>query len=164
MLAIRQFEARDAQQASEILIAAFKSFLQEKFNDEHDAAYFHPEKLKSEAFVKDQFMVSQIFVAEDEGKIFGVVKVTASTNGLGCFDWVGVDPACHARGVGAMLMARAEHFWREHRQRKIHSCVSAHNKKALMYYLKHDFIPEGYCRDHFRIGVDEIILGRFLKE
>ena len=38
-----------------------------------------------------------------------------------------------------------------------------HNKKAVMYYLKHDFVPEGYCKDHFREGVDEIILGRFLK-
>ena len=32
-----------------------------------------------------------------------------------------------------------------------------------MYYIKHDFVPESYCRDHFRPEVDEIILGRFLK-
>jgi hypothetical protein len=33
-----------------------------------------------------------------------------------------------------------------------------------MYYLKHDFIPEGYRKDHFIEGVDEIVLGRFLKK
>jgi len=108
-------------------------------------------------------MISQIFVAEENGRILGVVKVTAATNGLGCFDYVGVDPVCHARGIGALLMAQAERFWQEHRQRKIHTCVAANNKKAIMYCLKHDFVPEGYCRDHFRPGVDEIILGRFLK-
>ncbi len=32
-----------------------------------------------------------------------------------------------------------------------------------MYYLKHDFIPVGYQKDHFFAGVDEIILDRFLK-
>ena len=159
---VRQLKHLDAQQASEILIAAFKSFLKERFN-ENDSACFRAEKLKKEAFVKDQFMVSQLFVAEEDGRILGVVKVTAATNGLGCLDYVGVDPACHALGIGALLMARAERFWQEHQQRKIHTCVAAHNKKAIMYYVKHDFVPEGYCRDHFRPGVDEIILGRFLK-
>ena len=162
MVSVRQLENRDAQQASEVLLTAFKSFLKERFN-EIDAAHFHPEKLKRDAFVKDQFMVSRVLVAEEDGRILGVVKVTATTNGLGCFDYVGVDPACHALGVGALLMAQAERFWHEHRQRKIHTCVAAHNKKAIIYYLKHDFVPEGYCRDHFRMGVDEIILGRFLK-
>ena len=162
MLNVRQLEDPDAQQASDVLIAAFKSFLKEKFN-ENDAACFHPEKLKKEAFVKDQFMVSQIVVAEEDGRILGVVKVTAATNGLGCFDYVRVDPACRARGIGTILMAWAERFWQEHRQRKIHTCVAAHNKRAVMYYLKYDFVPEGYSRDHFRSGVDEIILGRFLK-
>ena len=76
---------------------------------------------------------------------------------------VRVAPECHARGIGSLLMARAEAFWTEHKQREIHTCVSAHNQKALMYHLKHDFIPEGRCRDHFLDGVDEIMLGRFLK-
>ena len=162
MVTIRPFEKKDTQRASEVLIAAFRSFLKDRF-DEGSAAYFHPEVLMKEAHVGDQFMVSRIFVAEQDGDILGVVKVTARTNGLGVFDYIGVDPNSHAHGIGSLLMAKAEEFWAEHRQRKIDTCVSAHNKKAVMYYLKHDFIPEGYRRNHFREGVDEIILGRFLK-
>ena len=163
MIAVRPFEAKDATRASAVLLAAFRSFLRDRF-DEGLAAHFRPDVLLKEAQVEDQFMVSRMFVAEQDGAILGVVKVTARTNGLGMFDYVGVDPDAHGHGVGALLMARAEEFWAEHRQRKIDTCVSAHNKKALLYYLKHDFIPEGYRRDHFRQGVDEIILGRFLKK
>ena len=159
---VRPFETKDALRASEILVAAFRSYLKDRFDDGL-AAHFAPDELVRTAHVEDQFGVSRIFVAEDDGRLVGVVRVTARTNGLGMFDYVGVDPDCHARGIGAMLMARAEAFWAEHKQRKIDTCVSAFNKKALMYYLKHDFIPEGYRRDHFIQGVDEIILGRFLQ-
>lgn len=162
MVNVRPFETKDAQRVSDILVAAFKSFLKDRFN-ENDTAHSRPAELIKGAHVKDQFMESRTFVAEEDGKVLGVVKVTARTNGLGMFDVVGVDPNCHAHGIGALLMARAEAFWAEHKQRKIDTCVSAHNKKAIMYYLKHDFIPEGYRKDHFREGVDEIILGRFLK-
>jgi ribosomal protein S18 acetylase RimI-like enzyme len=162
MVTVRPFVKEDAQRASEVLIAAFKSFLEDRF-DEGCAAHFHPEVLVQGAHVEDPFMVSRIFVAEEDGDVLGVVKVTARTNGLGMFDYAGVDPNSHARGIGSLLMAKAEEFWAEHQQRKIDTCVSAHNKKAIMYYLKHDFIPEGYRKNHFLEGVDEIILGRFLK-
>ena len=120
--------------------------------------------LKKNANTRDSFHKSKILIAEENGKIIGVVKVGAGTNGLGSFDYVGVDPECHAHGVGSFLMNKAEEFWAERNQRKIGTCVSAHNKKAVTYYLKHDFIPEGYRKDHFFEGVDEIILGRFLKK
>ena len=114
--------------------------------------------------VENALMTTRMYVAVSDGAVVGVIKVTARANGLGILDCIGVDPACHAQGIGSLLMSRAETFWAEHCQRKIDTCVSAHNKKALMYYLKHDFIPEGYRRDHFLQGVDEIILGRFLQQ
>lgn len=157
---VRAFEEKDAEAASKILNAAFRSFLGDRLKG--DYPHFRPDLLVKAAHRTDEFSTSEIFVAEAEGKLVGVVKVTAGQNGLGSFDYVGVDPAAHAQGIGARLMARAEEFWREHGQRKIATCVSAHNKKAVAYYLKHDFIPEGYRRDHFFVGVDEIILGRFL--
>ena len=161
MIAIRDFKNEDAARVSAIIIAAFKGFLGDKFDE--TVSYFSPEELIKEACSKNKFKVSQIFVAEESGTVVGVVKVTAGSNGLGIFDYVGVDPECQTHGIGSLLMKKAEEFWKEHNQRKISTCVSAHNKKAIMYYLKHDFIPEGYCRDHFFEGVDEIILGRFLK-
>ena len=162
MLTVRDFRAEDADRASEILVAAFRSFLGDRV-DGNLMAHFSQEELVRTANVKDGFHESRIFVAEEDGKVLGVVKVGAGTNGLGSFDYVGVDPESHAHGIGASLMKKAEEFWAEHNQRKISTCVSAHNKKAIMYYLKHDFIPEGYRKDHFYEGVDEIILGRFLK-
>lgn len=162
LMHVRPLDPKDVERASMILIAAFRSFLKERF-DEGSAAYFAPEELLRTACVQDRFQISRIFVAEDGDRLLGVVRVTARTSGLGMFDYVGVDPEAPP-GVGSLLMTRAEAFWAEHQQRKIDTCVSAHNKRALRYYLKHDFIPEGYRRDHFREGVDEIILGRFLKK
>lgn len=161
MITARDFEVKDAGRVSEILISAFRTFLGNKVDE---SKFFAPEELKKNANSRDSFHESKIIIAEEDGRILGAVKVGAGTNGLGSFDYVGVDPECHAHGVGAFLMNKAEEFWAEHNQRKISTCVSAHNRKAVMYYLKNDFIPEGYRKDHFFEGVDEIILGRFLKK
>jgi len=160
---VRLFKNDDAMKVSEILASAFKSFLGDKYDEILDR-HFSPDVLMEEAEVKDKFNFSEskIFVAEGDGKVIGVVKVTAGANGLGAFDYVGVDPECHEHGVGSLLMRKAEEFWKEHNQRKIVTCVAAHNKKALLYYIKNNFVPEGYCKDHFYKGVDEIFLGRFL--
>ena len=162
-LYVRPLEDGDAEKASMILIAAFKGFLKDKFDDSL-TVHFSPDVLKEEARSKDKhgFSESRIFTAVNNGEVVGVVKVTAGKSGLGVFDYVGVDPESPARGIGSLLMRKAEDFWKERNQRKIHTCVSAHNKKALLYYIKNDFRPKGYCKDHFHEGVDEIMLGRFL--
>ena len=160
---IRPLEKADIVQVSDVLVAAFKSFLGGKY-DELLPGHFSPEILAETLTLKDKFGFTEsgFFVAEYENRIIGAIKVTAGRNGLGVLDYVGVDPAANVCGVGALLMKKAEAFWKKHKQRKITTCVSAHNKKALLYYIKNDFIPEGYCRDHFHEGLDEVILGRFL--
>jgi len=158
---VRLFKKDDAGKVSAILVSAFKSFLGEKFDDVL-AKHFSAETLVDVGASKDYFHETKIFVATCDEGLVGAINVTAGINGLGALNYVGVDPECHAKGVGALLMRRAEEFWKERRQRKIHTCVTAHNKKALLYYIKNDFVPEGYCRDHFYVGVDEIMLGRFL--
>jgi len=60
------------------------------------------------------------------------------------------------------LMKAAECFWTRKKQRKITTCVAAINRPTVIYYIKHGFVPEGYCKNHFTPGIDEIILGRFL--
>lgn len=157
----RKFRPEDAESASEILLNAFSGFLGNKIRE---CGSFAPENLVKEANCQDHFKEPALFVAEEKDRIVGVIKVTSGTNGLGSLDYVGVDPGYHGHGVGTILMKRAEEFWIEHKQRKIATCVAVHNRKAIMYYLKNNFIPEGCCRDHFFEGVDEIILGRFLKK
>ncbi|MBU4366020.1 MAG: GNAT family N-acetyltransferase [Kiritimatiellae bacterium] len=162
MLKTRQFEDKDAGRVSIILIAAFKSFLLDKFDD-LSKAYFEPEEIIARVTKgPGRFSETIAFVAEDDGKVIGYIEVTAGKNGLGMLDIISVDPEFFSKGVGNALMAQAEKFWAEHNQRKIATCVSAHNTKALIYYIKNGFIPEGYQKNHFHEGVDEIILGRFL--
>ena len=163
MLTVRRFRESDAERASAVICGAFKSFLGDRFIPEQSS--YTPQNLLCLASVpKNNFGESAVFVAEEDGNIVGVVGVSASARGLGSFNFVGVDPGSFSKGIGNLLMETAENFWKEKNQRKVSTCVSAHNKKALIYYLKHDFIPEGYQKDHFFEGVDEIILGRFLKK
>ena len=162
MLNTRQFEDQDAGRVSKILSAAFKSFLLDNFDD-LSKAHFEPEEISARVTkAPGRFGETIAFVAEDDGKVIGYIEVTAGKNGLGMLDIIGVDPECFSKGVGKALMAQAEKFWAKHNQRKIATCVSAHNTKALIYYIKNGFIPEGYQKNHFHEGVDEIMLGRFL--
>jgi len=157
---VRKFQQRDAKQASKIVRAAFGSFLAERFPKELEDR-FAPSALAGSSFARNRFCETVSFVAVDGRQVVGYIKVTAGGNGLGSLQVVGVDPDYFGRGVGALLMKAAERFWARKEQRKISTCVSAGNRRALIYYIKHGFVPEGYCRDHFIPGVDEIILGRF---
>ena len=155
----RKFKKADSKQVSELMIKAFKSFLGDKLENLNE---FSPSVFEKISNFKDVFSERISFVVADNKKIVGYISVTAGKNGLGSLEIVGVEPEYFSRGVGKILMKKAEEFWASKKQRKISTCVSAHNKRALIYYIKNGFIPEGYRRDHFFVGVDEIILWRFL--
>ena len=158
---IRKFRPEDAEEVSKIMIAAFKSFLGDKF-DKGDLKSFSPKVLKKISNTRSYDGEVVSYVAEEKGKILGYIRGSAHINGLGSLEVIGVDSNYFHKGVGTKLMKKLEEFWRRKKQRKISTCVSAHNKRALIYYIKNGFIPEGYRKDHFKVGVDEIILGRFL--
>ena len=144
------------------MILAWKSFLGDKYTRD-DEEFWLPDRLEEGSLVRSRLSETVSFVAEEERNVRGYVRVTSHRNGLGTLEVIGVDPGSFAKGVGALLMKEAESYWRRTGMRKISTCVSAHNKRALLFYIKHGFVPEGYRKDHFREGVDEIILGRFLK-
>jgi ribosomal protein S18 acetylase RimI-like enzyme len=160
MICVREFRDGDAESVAALMLKAFQSFLGARARAEDFTAGVY----KNTSKMRDARAETLSFVAADGGRIAGYLKVVAGVNGLGALDVIGVDPEYFSKGVGSMLFDEAEKFWRAKNQRKISTCVSAHNKKAIIYYLKHDFIPEGYRRDHFFEGVDEIILGRFMKK
>ncbi len=157
----RKFKNYDASAVSKIMNAAFSSFLKEKFN-ESDRKHFSPGFLKKTSNSMVYGLETVSYVAEEKGRIAGYIKGTASANGLGSLEVVGISPEFFGRGIGTLLMKELEKFWKRKKQRKVHTCVSAHNKRALLYYIRNGFIPVGYRKDHFRQGVDEIILDRFL--
>ena len=160
---VRRFTQQDAEEVSAVMKEAFRSFLGDRWT-ETDDRYSAPEVFRQTANRKDLFSETVSYVAVEEGKILGYIKGTASENGLGTLEVVGVRPSHFGKGAGTALMRALEEFWASRGLRKVSTCVSAHNRRALLYYIKHGFIPEGYCRDHFREGLDEIILGRFLKK
>ncbi len=159
---LKEFKMQDAEAVSKIMIKAFRSFLKEKM-DKMVLKSLSPESLKKNSSSKTDDSETVSYVAEKNGKIIGYISGSANIRGLGTLNTVGINTDCFHKGVGTMLMKELEKFWRKKGMRKISTCVSAHNTRALMYYLKNGFIPVGYQKDHFIAGVDEIILDRFLK-
>ena len=160
-IAVRTFRPQDAEQASKLMIAAFRSFLKRKFPASL-AKHFAADSLARGSLHRSEDAETVAFVAVDGARVAGYIKVSASSGGLGSLEVVGVDPAYFGQRIGDLLMKRSERFWRRWKQRKISTCVSSHNRKALLYYIRNGFVPEGYRPDHFIEGVHEIPLGRFL--
>lgn len=159
---VRRFKPEDAEQVAGVMKEAFRSFLKDCWTEQDDL-YYAPEVFREGSDSKTSLSETVSFVAVEDGEILGYIKGSATIKGLGTLESVGVRPSHFGRGVGAALMKALEGFWAEKDQRKISTCVSSHNTRALLYYIKNGFVPEGYRRDHFRQGVDEIVLGRFLK-
>lgn len=159
---VRRFKPEDAKVVSKIMIEFFKSFLKDKM-DELTLKSFSPKILKKNSNAKGDNSETISFVVEQEKKIAGYIRGSVNARGLGILEVVGVSPDCFHKGAGMALMKRLEKFWQKRNVRKVSTCVSSHNTRALMYYFKNGFIPVGYQKDHFIVGVDEIILDRFFK-
>ena len=160
-ITVRKFRPADAEQASRLMIAAFRSFLKRKFPASL-ARHFSAASLASGSLHRSESGETTAFVAVAGARVVGFIRVSAQDSGLGSLGVVGVDPEYFGQRVGDLLMKPCERFWRRWQQRKIHTCVSSHNRKALLYYIRNGFVPEGFQPDHFIEGVHEIPLGRFL--
>jgi len=159
---IRKFRNEDATDVSGVMIEAFSSFLKERFNAA-DRKHLSPENFRKISNMSGKTSETISYVAEENGRIIGYIRGIVTINGLASLEVVGVSPDVFHKGVGTLLMEKLEGFCRMKNQRKICTCVSAHNKRALIYYIRNGFIPCGYRKDHFRPGVDEILLDKFLK-
>ncbi|MFC1527012.1 GNAT family N-acetyltransferase [Candidatus Latescibacterota bacterium] len=160
-LSVRQFRPADADAASTVMVEAFKSFLPAR-NRQKVLEGFAPDRLRGASTFGKKGAPTATYVAVDNGKVVGYVSGAVNTFGFGTLSVIGVDPRHFHRGVGSALMGKMVAFWRQRGMRKVSTCVSAHNSRALVFYLKHGFTPVGYQRDHFLEGVDEVILDRFL--
>ncbi len=159
---VRKFREEDAREASRILTAAFKSFLGEKF-DSTNRKHCSPAALKKKHRSKNSFSESVSYVATLDGAVAGYITGTANRSGFGSLEVIAVDPECFGENIGGSLFEKLEKFWMGKNLRKAETCVSAHNKRAVAFYLNKGFIPVGYKKDHFKEGIDEILLDKFLK-
>ena len=165
MIHIRKFKKRDAEAVAVIMHEAFAGFLKPKLGDRFEELFpYRPAAYWADAIVKNDTFETTAFVAENEGKIIGYLMVSRSSRGLGTLNNIGVDIHSPEKGIGHMLFLEADKFLRQHNQRKITTCVSAHNRRALIFYIKHGFLPEGYQRDHFFEGIDEVLLARRMED
>jgi len=159
---IRKFKKEDAREVSKVMISAFKTFLGKKFDD-IDEKVHSPSVYKKISLKKDSFSETISYVAEENGKIIGYIRGSAHIGGFGSLEVIGVSPEYFGKNVGKKLFEKLEEFCKKKNLRKVTTCVSAHNKRAIIFYLKNGFVPVGYRKDHFRVGIDEILLDKFLK-
>ena len=160
-ISVRRFRPDDAAAASVVMQEAFRSFLRGKAS-ERILTNLSPENLRSACTYRQRDATTVSFVAEDSGEVVGYVSGSVNACGFGTLSVIGVSPSHFHLGVGTELMKSMVTFWRKRKMRKVSTCVSAHNSRALVFYLKHGFVPVGYRRDHFIEGVDEVLLDRFL--
>lgn len=158
---IRKFRPADSKNVSRIMIQAFRSFLGDKMDRAMEKS-FSPEVFRRISHTMDHDRQVISYVADDNGKVMGYIRGSASLCGLGTLEVVGINLDCLHHGVGTFLMKALERFWAQKKMRKVSTCVSAHNTRAMVYYIKNGFIPEGCLRNHFIRGVDEIMLGKKL--
>ena len=160
-LIVREFEERDAARAAEIMYESFKTVFKERWGEDKKGTEEGYRK-----FVRSETPgnISVAFVAEQDGVVIGFLHVTASTScGLGTLHSIGVDPNVFAKGVGKAMVAEAEKMWKSLRMRKVYTCTSHVNSRALAFYKSLGFEEEGLLKDHFFEGINEIQLGKFYK-
>jgi ribosomal protein S18 acetylase RimI-like enzyme len=145
------------------MIEAFRSFLPARGRQQVFEG-FAPDRLRGASTYGQKDALTASYVAVHAGKVVGYVSGGADPFGFGTLSVIGVDPRHFHRGVGSALIRRMMSFWRQRGMRKVSTSVSAHNSRALVFYLKHGFRPVGYQRDHYLEGMDEVLLDRFLTE
>ncbi len=161
-IAIRIFKPEDAEAVSRIMWKAFEFF------HRGEAKYkpsYAPAVYRNVSLAKTTISETISYVAETDGEVVGYARGTVNRlSGLGGWDVVGVDDRYAHKGIGSALMKKMELFFKRNKMRKVSTCVSSHNIRAVLYYFKHGFVIEGYRKDHFRDGVDEIILAKFYRK
>jgi len=159
-ITVRQFRPDDAEEAAQVMVEAFRSFLPAK-NRKKVLDGFNPAALRETSTFGIKDADRACYVAVNDGKVVGYISGSVNAYGFGTLSVIGVSESCFRQGVGSLLMRKMMAFWKKHGMRKVSTCVSAHNSRALVFYLGHGFRPVGYQRDHFLPGMDEVILDLF---
>ncbi len=158
---VRHFAADDAASVAMVMRAAFATFIP-KPHQPTVFAGFEPARLQA-ANPPDGADHIAGYVAVIDGAVVGYIHGTANPFGFGTLSVIGIDPQHLHQGIGSQMMRKMLSFWRRRGMRKVSTCVSAHNSRAFLFYARHGFRPVGYQRDHFMVGVDEVLLDKFLE-
>ncbi len=129
--------------------------------DAHYAKRYYDEYFYSRARSKDR-----VFVAvTSRNKVIGVSGYfhdTKEPKGIFWLAWTYVIPSYRHYGIGNAFIRVIERELRRRGARKLYLNTSGHNiyKGAIRFYLDRGFKWEGYLRDYYRKGEDQMILGK----
>ncbi len=133
-------------------------------HDETDAHYakrYYDEYFYSRARSKDCVLVA----VTSKNKVIGVsgyFRDTKEPNGIYWLAWTYVIPSYRRYGIGNAFIRAVEKELRRRGGRKLYLNTSSHSiyKGAIRFYLERGFKWEGYLRDYYRKGEDQMILGK----
>lgn len=133
-------------------------------HDETDAKYaklYYDEYFYSKARSRDRVLVA----VTSHNKVVGVsgyFRDSKEPKGIYWLAWTYVLPSYRHYGVGHEFIKAIERELRAKGARKIYLNTSSHGiyKGAIRFYLDRGFKWEGYLRDYYRKGEDQIILGK----
>jgi len=133
-------------------------------HDETDAHYakrYYDEYFYSRARSKDRVLVA----VTTKDKVIGVSGYFTDTkepNGVYWLAWTYVLPSYRCYGIGNAFIRTVERELRSRGGRKLYLNTSSHSiyRGAIRFYLDRGFKWEGYLRDYYRKGEDQMILGK----
>ncbi len=111
-----------------------------------------------------QSSTSEIFIAVENEKVYGVVTVYwQEWNKIGRIGIIGVSKDAQGKGIGKKLIEKVFDFARDISLRKIYVDTSVNNKAAQIFYIKTGFYPEHIWKDYYQDGEDGINFAQYVK-
>ncbi|MCD6369045.1 MAG: GNAT family N-acetyltransferase [Thermoproteales archaeon] len=152
---IRGFEPRYAEDVSRMLRNAFFWYHR---GDESCWLWksFSPENILRRCS-RDKCLI-----ALKDNRVVGFISFSTTLYKVAYVSLVAVDPEYWGKGVASLLLDTLEEKLRAEGFRKIWLMVTHVNRRAVSFYLKKGFVPEGILRDHTAEGLHEIIMSKKL--
>ena len=112
--------------------------------------------------IKEESKSGVTFVAEDDGKLIGYVHLSIADYGVGYIPTIGVSSISQGKGAGKNLLHHLEKEAKKRGLRKIWLMVTHINTGAIVFYLRNNYLIEGFLRDMTIEGYHAIIMSKHL--
>lgn len=153
---IRHFEDSDAESASEMLCESFQWF--HKGNrDSWLWKNFEPSSLIAASKNLDIHVAIQ-----GENRVVGFISCSTAPYMVAYIPTVAVAQKLQNKGYGKKLLDYTLDYLEQKGVRKVWLLVTSTNTSAITFYLKNNFVIEGYLTDHTGPGLDEVLFSKFI--
>lgn len=169
MTAVNAIEIRDAGLGDFDFVAdLMDSALAEYYGGDHRA---HAKRI-FDAHIEGGYdrigffsLLQKMFIVEIEGQRAGMLHLVLKRQGTCKISPLIVASEFRgAVGLGSALLNRAEEFCKEHACHQLYCTVSAANKGAVRFFMRHGFSVAGRSPGQYMDGLDELMLYRNVNE